>query len=307
MSFISKLFEPKPFNQGYLPEEQGHRVFFMEFGNPQGKPILVFHGGPGGSCKAKYARIASFKKYRIIMFDQRGCGKSLPLGEMKYNSTQASLEDAQRLLNYLKINEKIIIRGASWGSTLALLFAIEHLQMVNKLLLSQIFLADKDDLDWEMEESAKFYPDFLEKIKGEVRDATSVREYYAQLINSNDVAQQQKAFDLYVSYECVLGSLQPQFNESPLNEKNLAEARIYINYAAQKFMLKDKEILHNAHKIAHIPTLIVHNRLDFVCPLQGAYELHKALPQSKLVIVPERGHYGQLLSKTRDKEIKDFL
>lgn len=307
MSFISKLFGPKPFNQGYLPELDGHKVFFMEFGNPEGKPVLFFHGGPGGCCKAGYVKDFDLKKYRLIMFDQRGCGRSTPLGEMKHNSTQDTLKDAMRLLNDLKISEKVIIRGASWGSALALLFAIEHPEKISKLLLTQVFLADEANWKWISYDSAMFYPDILEQIRVEASGNNSEIEYFAQLINSDKPEEQRKALDFYASYEWNLGSLDPQFGLIPFNEQSIMSARISINYTAQKFMLENGEIMNNIHKISDIPTLIVHNRLDFLCPVQAAYELHKALHQSKLVIVPERGHFGKLLSKVKKREIKEFL
>ena len=305
--FFSNFFEPKPFNQGHLPEIDGHSVFFMELGNPQGEPILMFHAGPGSRCKAYHAKNFNLKKYRVIMFDQRGCGKSTPLGDIKNNNTNTLLDDAKRLLEHLKVNSKVIVRGASWGTTLALLFAQKHPKLVSKLLLTQLFLADSAVKNWECEISGLFYPEFLEKIKCGAGGCCSIPEYYADLINSDDIESQKTALNLYGNYERLLGTLAPKFNQNIIDEKNIASARVFMNYTARDFMINDNEILNNADKIAHIPTLIVHNRLDFVCPVQGAYRLHKALPMSKLVIVPEIGHVGKLLYKTIKKEIKEFL
>lgn len=305
--FWSKFFEPKPCKEGYLPEIDGHQVYFADFGNPRGKPILIFDGGPGGASKPKNAGLFNLQKFRVIMFDQRGCGKSHPLGQWNKNTTQDLIEDANRLLNYLNINDKIIIKGPSWGSTLALLFAEKYPEKVDKLILSQVFLANKESKDWEQGGSAIFYPDIWEKVSGAVSRGMVFGEYYAKLINSGELKKQTKAVSLYGAYERILGCLNPVLEDKVINDKLVASNRIFINYSANNYYLRDNEILKNIKKITHIPTLIVHNRLDFCCPLIGAYQLSKAMPNSKLVIVPEKGHVGKLLHKTINKEMKEFL
>lgn len=304
---FAKFFEIKPFNQGYLPTADGHDVYFMEFGNPKGKPILMTHGGPGGSCKIKYAKEFDLKKYRVIMFDQRGCGQSLPRGEMKNNSADDTLFDMKRLLEYLNINEKIILKGGSWGSTIALLFAEHNPKLVEKMLLSQIFLADSANDDWMLKQSALFYPDVVERFTDEVRGWGSIPAYYAKLINSDNKEEQLKAFNLLGNYERIMGELDVEAKIQEIDDRALNNMRIYLGYWAKNYTLKNNEIMRNVKKIAHIPTLMVHNRLDFSCPLQAAYELHKALPNSKLVIVPEKGHVGKLLYGAINKESREFL
>ena len=303
-----KWFEPKPFNQGYLPENDGHQVFFAEYGNPKGKPVLVFHGGPGGCAKAAHAAFADLKRYRVIVFDQRGCGLSKPLGKLKNNNTEALLKDAQYLINILKINDKIILRGSSWGSTLALLYAEEHPKQVEKLLLSQIFLANKDARYWEFEGNSYFYPDFVETLEHKAGKAENIPAYFSAEINSKSMKKQLDATNYYGWYERICGQLNPKWdNQCDIDEQTLASNRVFMHYAAHNFMLEDEQIMKNIGKIRNIPTIIVHNRLDFVCPLKGAYSLHKALPESKLVIVAERGHGGKLLYKTMNSEFKKFI
>ncbi len=307
MNLWKRLFEPRPFNQGYLPEENGHRVFYAEFGNPKGRPVLVFHGGPGGSLSVNAAKTFDLKKYRVLLFDQRGCGKSLPTGELVCNTTQDLLNDATRLLNYLNVNEKVVVRGGSWGSTLALLWAESNPEKVECLLLSQIFLADKKAELWETEQAALFYPEFVEKMNNSAQER-DIYEYYANLINSDNAQKQLCAANECGCWEIIRSSLSPRWgNVAELDDEKLAELRIYINYAANKFFLTDNRILQKIDCIKNIPTLIVHNRLDFVCPPQGAYELHQRLPNSKLIFVPEHGHFGKLMSKMRDFEIRRFL
>ena len=305
--FWNKWFEPKAFNQGYLPEKDGHKVYFAEYGNPRGFPVLVLHGGPGGCFKAKHVKVFDLKKYRVIGFDQRGCGKSHPLGQGQKNTVQDTLDDIDRLLEHLEIYEKIIIRGGSWGSTLALLFAERHPEKVKKLLLSQIFLADEASKKWEEEGTTWFYPDIWEQIKSKVRGGYSVGEYYARLINTGEAQKQIKAISYLGSYERILGSLDPKIENKAIDEYIVASNRIYINYLANSFYLKENQIMKNIKKISSVPTLIVHNRLDFVCPPEGAFRLHKALAQSRLVIVPDKGHVSKKLYQAIAKEIKKEL
>lgn len=305
--FWDKWFEPKAFNQGYLPEMEGHRVFFQEFGNPEGKPVLVFHGGPGGSFKAKHASDFDLKKYRVIGFDQRGSGKSLPAGQWNKNTAADIIKDADRMLNQLKIFDSLIVKGASWGATMALKFAETFPKRVDKLILNSVFLANLTDIKWEEKASGYFYPDILEKLYENVSEWESLAEHYSELARSGEREKQMRAISTYGMYERLRSAIEPKMELVEVTEENLAAARIYMTYAAKKFYLKDNEILKNAKKIAKIPTLIVHNRLDFVCPLQGAYQLSKALPKSKLIIVPDSGHISLKLHKTLRRETQEFL
>lgn len=301
------FFRAKVFNSGYLPAEDGHKVYFVEAGNPKGEPVLFFHGGPGGGLNLKHTAAFDRKKYRMIFFDQRGCQNSLPVGKIEDNNTWKLVDDAQRLLEYLKIKNKVILRGGSWGSTLALIFAIKYPQTVRCLLLSQIFLANEENRKWEEEESGLFYPDMLEKLYEKKNSSQTLSETFATMINFGDMAEQAEAAVLYSGYERVLGKLNPKLELVDLGADDIAESKIYINYAAKKFMLDDNYIMQHLENVENIPTLIVHNRLDMVCPLKGAYMLHKKMPNSKLVIVPDIGHGSKKLKKVLKKEIRKFL
>lgn len=302
---FARFFEPKPYHQGYLPDIEGHKVFFMEFGNPNGRVILTTHGGPGERFKPRHAARFDLKKYRVVAFDQRGCGKSLPRGELKNNTTPQLVADMERLLTFLKIKEKVIVSGASWASTLALLFALKNPTKVSHLLLAAVFIPGSDAKQWFEVESAKFYPDMMEALRQEAKG--DLAKYYAKLINSAQAQDHYKAAALYGAYERGLGQLAPELGEGELCSDVLDDIKINLHYNAQNCFVGDNEILGNLKKIASVPTLIVHNRLDLVCPLQGAWMVHKALPKSKLVIVPELGHVGKLMDKTRKKEFANFL
>ena len=309
INWLKKWLEPKPFKQGFLPKKEGHRVFFMEFGNPSGSPVLVFHGGPGGGCRAGHANFANLKKCRVIMFDQRGCNCSLPLGRLENNDTSSLLDDAVRLLNYLNVNEKVVLRGSSWGSTLALLFAEKYPDKVRKLLLSQIFMADADSAFWEFEGNRFFCPEFVEELERKAKGkGEAVPAWFASEINSKSMKKQLDAANYYGWYERLCGNLEPAWNDlKTLSEKELAEYRIFMHYRVNGFMLKPDQIMKNIRKIKHIPAVIIHNRLDFVCPPKGAYKLHKALPNSRLIMVPERGHVGRKLYEMINHEFKREL
>ena len=303
-----KWREPKAFHQGYLPEKDGHSIFFQEFGNPQGDVVLLTHGGPGGRTHSGQAAGLDLKKYRVIMFDQRGCGKSLPLGRLEHNSMADTLDDMKRLYDYLSLQGKVILRGASWGATVMLCFAEKYPELVKMMLLSQIFLADDVSTEWVDRQSALFYPEFMEQMTPRNSVGKSLPEYYAGLINSNNLKQQLLAANTYGWYERVLGAFQPSFGKKEeLDEAELAELRIYMNYAAQDYTLKPSQIMKNVKKIADIPMLLVHNRLDMVCPLFSVYELHKKMPASKLVITPGIGHYNLKLKRAIRQEIMDYL
>lgn len=302
-----KFFPLKPFNKGYLPIFEGHEIYFEEYGKANGKPVLCFHGGPGGGMSVNYTRPFDLKKYRVILFDQRGCGKSLPLGEMKKNNTEALIDDAARLLKHLDVTDKVILRGASWGAALSLLFAEKYPDLVDKILISQVYLADKIGEDWNRKTSRLFYPDMWEKIENAVGDEKDVMAYYTDLINSDDVLKQIKAANLAGSYERVLGSVNPRLGYKELLPEDLIEIKIALNYANKNYFLKENQIINNIQKIKHLPVLMVHNRLDMVCPLLSAYNLDKLLPKSKLVIVAGRGHFGPKLNDAVCREIKVYL
>ena len=304
--FWQNWFIPQPFNSGFLPEKDGHLVYFAEFGNKKGIPVIFFHGGPGGSCKAKYAKTVNLRKYRVIMMDQRGCGQSRPLGKTEHNTTQDLLDDVDRLLDHLNIREKVILRGASWGATLALLWAEKHPQRVEKLLLSQVFLANQDFHYWEFDGSGYIYPEFVSYMQEESNGKTI--DYYNSLIQSDNLQDQLTAANHYGWFERVCGSMNPAFGAfTELSEKELASQRIYMHYATNNFFLGDNDILNNINKINMIETTMVHNRLDLIAPLKGAWNVHCHLRNSQLIVVPDFGHVSKLLYRTINKEFNRIL
>ncbi len=303
-SFLFK--DAKPFSTGYLPDDKGHSVYFHQFGNPEGVPVFSFHGGPGSRSKPKHAKLYNLKKFRVILFDQRGCGMSTPAGKFEDNGLADLLHDAKRLLDMLGI-EKAIISGASWGAALALVFAQNFPERVQKLIVSSVFLARQKDIDWIAKESSRFYPDLMQEMVKELNDQSFLRSNYAQMILSDNKADQIKAARLYGSYERMIGQLNPSFSAEVPTDDHIAAFKIYMHYDRYNYGLQENQILENIETIKDIPTLIVHNRLDMICPLKQAWLLHRSLNNAKLVIVPDAGHSSELLVKTIKKEVTAFL
>ena len=302
--FFKRL--PKPYDTGFVPVDHGHRLFYQQFGNPKGRVVLSFHGGPGGSGKPKHASHYDLKKWRVILFDQRACGKSEYQDAFANNTSLASVQDGMSILNALRIKEKITVAGASFGSALALLFAETYPDRVSQLILSSIFLMRPKDIEWVTHQSRLFYPDMIDEMRHQAK-SDNLTAFYHRLIFSEKYRDIQQAQKYYGSYEYQLGRLNPSFDKTPaLTDSYILSGQLYLDYEKNHFFVKPNQILDQIKKISHIPTLIVHNRLDFSCPVEQAYDLSLALPKSKLIIVPELGHGGIQLFKVLDKEIRNI-
>ena len=281
----------KPYNCGYLPEADGHKIFYQEFGNKSGLPILVFHGGPGGSSKPYQASGFDLKKYRVVTFDQRGCGKSEYKELLLNNTIQDTMKDAIRLLKYLNIKQEITVAGASFGVTCALLFAQTYPELVNKIVLNSVFLARKKDGENMSPAAGLFYPDGIDVLQ-KVAKGKDMIDFCYQKLFSNKQKDVDLAMQYYAPFEHMIGTFDIDFPKREYDEKRLSKFKIFMHYMKNDFFLKDNQLIKDAKKIAHIPTYIYHNRIDFICPLYQAYDLHKALKNSNLRIVKSTGHCG---------------
>ncbi|MBQ8672066.1 MAG: alpha/beta fold hydrolase [Alphaproteobacteria bacterium] len=299
--------EPKPFDEGYMSERDGHAIYYYQYGNPQGIPVLSFHGGPGGSSRPKYAKMFNLKKYRFIQFDQRGCGMS-QFNDLFYrNETSNTILDALRLLEYLKIETRLILHGASWGSTLTLLFAEAQPQMISNIVISSIFLARPEDYGWVNKESERFYPDLWHEMRQQVRRNDIYKEYH-NLMFSPRIKDNLKALSYLGSYEYQLGQLAPHLCElEEASPEQIKSAQIAFYYDQNEYFISRNQILENSAKIKDIPTLIYHNRMDFCCPVKQAWDLHQALPKSELTILPDYGHSTPHLLKEMSKKLRNWL
>lgn len=295
---------PKPFAEGLLPKQDGHSIYYYQYGNPAGIPVLSFHGGPGGSSKPKYAKLFDLKKYRFIQFDQRGCGNSEYDDLFFRNETAYLIEDAMHLLAYLHIDTSIVVHGVSWGSTMALLFAEAHPQIVRQIVVSSVFLARSEDYGWVNKDSERFYPDLWDEMRNQYKNRDFFEEH-KHLLFSDREEDYEKALTYWGCYEHKLGQLAPVFEpDADFDEKFLRSSRIAFYYDRNKFFLNDNQILRHIGKIAHIPTIIAHNRLDFCCTVKQAWELHKAMPKSVLKICADTGHSTPKLLREVKKMIR---
>ncbi len=288
--------EIEPYNSGYLKVSNLHTLYFEECGNPLGKPIIFLHGGPGGGISPDHRRFYDPKFYRIILFDQRGCGKSTPFAELKENTTWDLVNDMETIREHLKINQWIIF-GGSWGSTLALAYGITHPERCLAFVLRGIFLCREWEIKWFYQEGASLiFPDLWETYWNQIpknQRGDMLSAYHSQLTSTDEKLKLQAA-KIWSTWEASTSKLilDSQFiddYEDP--EKALPFARIECHYFINKAFLKtDNYLLENISKISHLPCVIVHGRYDMVCPAKNAWELHQAWPGSKLHFIPDSGH-----------------
>ena len=294
---MSNLFPPiNPYNAFKLKVSDLHTIFVEESGNPNGKPIIFLHGGPGGGSEPIYRQYFNPDKWRIIIFDQRGCGKSLPHAELKENTTWDLVNDIEKIRIKLKIKTWSIF-GGSWGSTLALSYAIKNQNKCDNLILRGIFMLRKKELEWFYQNGCSFiYPDAWEKYLDPIPEkerSTMIKSYYKRL-TSNDKKERIEAAKAWSIWEASTSKLiQSKKALHAFDDDSVAEAfaRIECHYFINKgFFKNDSWILDNSYKIENIPTYIVQGRYDVVCPMTSAWDLHKALPNAKFEIIQDAGH-----------------
>lgn len=285
-----------PYASGTLPVSDIHTLYYEECGNPNGKPAVFLHGGPGGGCPPEYRQYFHPDKWRLILFDQRGCGRSKPHAELRENTTWDLVADIERLRSHLNI-KKWLVFGGSWGSTLALAYSETHPDRCTALILRGIFMLRRQEIQWFYQEgTSNIFPDawedYLAPIPPAERD-DMVAAYHKRL-TSTDEATRLAAARSWSIWEASTSKLVPdenlkqQFGE---DEFAVAFARIECHYFINKgFFDRDDYLLHNAHRIKDIPGTIVQGRYDIVCPPISAWELHQAWPKSELTIIPDAGH-----------------
>ena len=305
---MSKLYPPiEPYNKFYLQVSKIHTIFVEESGNPKGKPVIFLHGGPGGGIEPIYRQYFNSKLWRIIIFDQRGCGNSIPHAELKENTTWDLVQDIESIRNYLSI-DKWVVFGGSWGSTLSLTYAIKHSKRCDALILRGIFLLRKFEINWFYQEGCSYiYPDEWEnysKIIPENERGDFVKAYYKRLTSKNNDTRFQAA-QAWSKWEASTSKLiQDKNSLHHFDDIKIAEAfaRIECHYFINNgFFNQDGWILDNINEINHIPITIVQGRYDVVCPIKSAWDLHKKLSNSKLYIIQNAGH------SMLEKEIQNKL
>ncbi len=293
---MSELFpEIEPYRTFRLRVSDLHELHVEEVGNPEGKPVVFLHGGPGAGISPSHRRLFDPSFWRVVLFDQRGSGKSTPLGELAENTTWDLVADTERIRHELGI-ERWLVFGGSWGSTLALAYAEKHPDRVQGLILRGIFLSREAEIRWTMGGGVqRIYPDgwrdFLSLLdEDERRDPLAA---YHRRLTSADPAVRLAASRSWNLWEDRASYLVPKL-EPPSDadaEKDVALSRIEAHYFVnESFFSPGDQLLRDARRLAKIPGVIVQGRYDMVCPATSAFELHEAWPASRLVVVPDAGH-----------------
>ena len=286
----------EPYDSGLLPVDERHTLYYEQCGNPGGKPVVMLHGGPGAGCGAKMRRFHDPAHYRIVLFDQRGSGRSTPHADLVGNDTWSLVADIEKLRVHLGIDRWQVF-GGSWGSTLALAYAETHPQRVSELVLRGIFMLRRWELQWFYQEGcSRLFPDAWEQYLAPipvVERGDLISAYYRRLTSPDEGTRLAAARSWSVWEAATSLLLQDadfiQGHEDP--HFALSFARIENHYFVNGgFFEVEDQLLRDAHRLRGIPGAIVHGRYDVVCPLQNAWDLHKAWPQAKLVITPGSGH-----------------
>lgn len=287
--------ELHPYQQQFLQVDEYHRLYLEQSGNPDGIPVVFLHGGPGANSEPMHRRFFDPKKYRIILFDQRGCGQSLPHASLENNTSHDLVQDLERIRAALEI-KKWVVFGGSWGSTLALLYSQAHPTHVFGLVVRGIFLCRDDDVKWFYQQGAgalfpEYWQDFIAPI-AESERGDMISAYYKILTGSDDVAKM-RAAEAWSIWEGRTACLQT--NDAVVDYFSdpyvaLSVARIEAHYFVNASFIEPNQILNNAHKLKDIPGYIVQGRYDVICPAQQAWALHQAWPESELNMIEDAGH-----------------
>ena len=284
-----------PYAVHRLAVDDRHALYVEECGTAKGIPALFLHGGPGAGCEPYHRRFFDPTRYRVVLFDQRGAGRSIPHADLSDNTTWHLVADIERIRELLGI-ERWLVFGGSWGSTLALAYAQTHPERVSALVLRGIFLCRDDEIRWFYQEGAsRLFPDYWADFVAPVApgDRHDMLGAYHRLLTGTDDIARMAAAKAWSTWEGRTATLLP--NPSVVNHFGdphvaLSLARIECHYFVHQAFLRPGQLLEDAARLAGIPTVIVHGRYDVICPLENAWALHRALPGSELVIVPDAGH-----------------
>lgn len=302
----------KPYHKQMLPVGDGHELYVEQCGNPDGIPILFVHGGPGAGCGSQDRCFFDPARYRIILFDQRGAGRSTPHANLAANNTPNLINDVERIRKKLQIDRWVLF-GGSWGATLSLIYAETYPEQVMGLILRGVFLCRKQDVDWFYQYGASqvfpdYWEDFLQPIPESER-SNMVKAYYERLTGANELAKMScaKAWSLWEAHCATLRPSADTVTAFGAPHMALALARIEAHYFTHNSFIEENQILNNAKKLEGIPGIIVHGRYDMVCPLDNAQALHHRWHDSELHIIRDAGHSSRepgtvdaLVRATRD-------
>jgi proline iminopeptidase len=290
----------EPYDHGLLDVGDGNRIYWETCGNPDGKPAVMVHGGPGQGCSPNMRRGFDPRRYRAVLFDQRGCGRSTPHAgdpttDMRHNTTDHLIADMELLREHLGI-DRWLLTGGSWGTTLALVYAERYPHRVSEIMLSAIWTARRSEVDWLYRGAARFFPEEWERFRNIADDNDHIGAY-ARLMENPDPLVRNRAANGWLTWEDVVLSLEPNapaptvYSGQPSTDE-LAFARTTAHYNAHAAWLADGAVIRDAHHLADIPGVLIHGRLDLSCPVETAWELARAWPGVELLVDDHSGHRG---------------
>jgi proline iminopeptidase len=282
----------------YLETGSPHSVYVEESGNPSGIPVIFLHGGPCSGTKPDHRRFFDPERYRIVLFDQRGCGLSKPFGEIVGNTTQDLIDDMERIREHLDISEWLVF-GGSWGAALGLLYAQQHHDRVLGMILRGVFLARQMDMDWFLKNgAARIYPEQWQRLYESVpsRDRVNLLQGLCKAISGEDEVARRRVAREWSAWggQVALGNdFQAEGEHSHVTEKMVRQAAMELHYAEHGYFIEENQILDHCNELIDIPTVIIHGRNDLVCPIESAFSLHHALPEAEMIVLPNAGHIAQ--------------
>jgi len=289
------LFPPiSPYSTGFIEVNDIHSLYWEQSGNPDGVPIVLLHGGPGAGATPTHRRFFDPDHYRIVIFDQRGAGRSTPLGCLEDNTLADLVEDMEKLRKRLNI-ERWHLFGGSWGSTLALAYSQKHPERCISMILRGIFLMEQPEVDWFLYGMKMIFPEAWEQFAAVIPENEQkdlLRSYHQRLTSPDDKARMDAAI-AWSLYEGACSSLLPNYETITTDEQKshaLALARVESHYFLKEVIAPENSLLNGIDRIRQIPSTIVHGRYDVICPIQTAHRLHMAWPEADYIVVPDGGH-----------------
>jgi proline iminopeptidase len=316
---MAELYPPiEPYANGMLDVCDENRVYWEACGDPAGKPALVVHGGPGSGCTPQQREYFDPERYRVILFDQRGCGRSTPHAsdpatDMRHNTTEHLLADMERLREHLGV-ERWLLSGASWGSTLLLAYAERHPERVTEIVISGVTTTRRSEIDWLYRGVGRFFPEEWERFRAGVppadRDGDLVAAYARRMEDPDPLARARAAQD-WCAWEDAVISLEPNGKPNAYSDRPpaglLAFVRIAAHYFAHGAWLEEGQLLRDAGRLAGVPGVLLHGRFDLGSPLDTAWALVRAWPTAELVVIGDSGHTGSGTMSQRKRHALDVF
>lgn len=290
--------EIKPLEAFFLETGGLHSIYVEVSGNPDGIPVVFLHGGPCSGTKPEHRRFFNPDTYKIILFDQRGCGQSKPFGELENNTTQDLIADMERIRERLGIGGWLLF-GGSWGGALALLYAQQYPDKVLGMIIRGVFLARRQDMEWFAGGGAnRIYPEQWQKLEDAALNSAPQQRIAALWagIEGGDTGRQLQVATAWQAWngQVAVGKAYQTSNDEPVDPEGvIKQVRMELHYALNDYFIEENQILRHCAKLGGIPTVVIHGRYDLVCPLEAGLSLHKALPQSEFIVLPNAGHISQ--------------